>query len=80
MVNFLTLIPDSDSHSPAILDLFLSSDTSICSTLASQWLGNSDHFVVSVSINFSINSKWDAPFHRIASDYSCADWDGLMEQ
>ena len=39
-------------------------------------LGNSDH-VVSVSIDFPINSKWDAPFHRIAYEYSCADWDGL---
>ena len=41
-------------------------------------LGNSDH-VVSVSSDFPINSKWDAPFHRIAYDYSCADWDGLRD-
>ena len=34
MVNFPTRIPDCDSHGPALLDLFLSSDTSICSTLA----------------------------------------------
>ena len=39
-------------------------------------LGNSDH-VVSVSIDFPINSKQDTPFHRVASDYSFADWDGL---
>ena len=31
-------------------------------------LGNSDDVVVSVSIDFPINSKWDAPFHRIAYD------------
>ena len=40
-------------------------------------LGNSDHVVVSVSFDFLLNSKWDARFHHIAYDYSCADWDGL---
>ena len=40
-------------------------------------LGNSDHVVVSVSIDFPLNSKGYAPFHRIAFDYSGADWDGL---
>ena len=34
MVNFPTRIPDCDSHSPALLDLFISSDASICSTMA----------------------------------------------
>ena len=34
MVNFPTWIPDCDSHSPALLDLFLPSDASICSTKA----------------------------------------------
>ena len=48
MVNSPTQIPDCDSHSPALLDLFLSSDASICSTMASPPLGNSDHVVVSV--------------------------------
>ena len=38
--------------------------------------GNFDHVVVSVSIDFPINSKQDAPFHCIACDYSHADWDG----
>ena len=38
-------------------------------------LGNSDHVVVSVSIDFPSYSQWDAPFHRIAHDYSHADWD-----
>ena len=33
MVNFPTHIPDYDSHSSALLDLFISSDASICSTL-----------------------------------------------
>ena len=64
--------------SPALLDLFLSSDASICSTMAFPQLGNSDH-VVSVSIDFPSNSQQDAPFHCIAYDYSCADWDGLCD-
>ena len=34
MVNFPTWIPDCDSHSPALSDLFISSDTSICSAIA----------------------------------------------
>ena len=64
--------------SPALLDLFISSDTSICSTMAFPPLGNSD-VVVSVSIDFPTNSQQDAPFHRIAYDYSRADWDGLRD-
>ena len=79
MVNFPTRIPDCDSHSPALLDLFLSSDASICSTMAFPPLRNSDHVVVSVSIDFPTNSQQDAPFHRIAYDYSRADWDGLCD-
>ena len=79
MVNFPTWIPDCDSDSPALLGLFLSSDTSICSTIAFPPLGNSDHVVVSVSIDFPTNSQQDAPFHRIAYEYSCADWDGLHD-
>ena len=73
MVNFPTRITDCDSHSPALLDLFLSSDTSICSTMAFPPLGNSNHVVVSVSIDFPINSKQDAKSHRIVDGYSCAD-------
>ena len=79
MVNFPMLIPDCDSHSPAPLDLFLSSDTSICSTISFPPLGNSDHVGLSVSIDFSSNSQWDASFHHIAYDYSRADWDGLCD-
>ena len=52
MVNFPTPIPDCDSHSPALLDFFLSSEASICSTMAFSPLANSDHVVVLVSIDF----------------------------
>ena len=77
VVNFLTWITDCDSHSPALLDLFLSTDASVCSTIALLPLENYDHVVVSVSIDFPSYSQRDAPFHRIAYDFSCADWDGL---
>ena len=56
MVNFPTRIPDSDSQSSTVLDLFLFSDASICSTMAFTPLGNSDNVVVSVSIDFLSNS------------------------
>ena len=73
MVNFPTQIPDCDNDSPAILDLFLCSDASICFTMSFPPLGNSDHVVVSVSIDFPSNSQWGTPFHRIGYDYSHAD-------
>ena len=78
MVNFPTWIPDGDSHCPALLDFF-SSDASICSTMVFHPLGNSDHVIVSVSNDFPINSKWDALFHRIAYNFSHAEWDGLHD-
>ena len=70
MVNFHTWIPNCDSHSPAVLDLFISSDSSICCARTFSPLGNSDHVVVSVSIDFPTNLKWDAQFHHIAYDYT----------
>ena len=73
MVNFPTRIPDFRSHSPAILDLFISSDASICSTMSFSPLENSDHVFVSVSIDFPSYLQQDALFHRIPFDYSCAD-------
>ena len=42
-------------------------------------LGNSDHVFISVSIDFPLNSQWDALFHHIAYDYSHADWDDLSD-
>ena len=71
MVNFPTRIPDCDCHSPALLDLFISSDASICSAMAFHPLGKSNHAVVSVSNNFPLNSKRHVSFHRLANDFSC---------
>ena len=75
MINFPMRIPDCDSHSPALLNLFLSSGASTCSTMAFSPLGNSDHVVVSVSIDFPSNLQRDVPFHCITYEYSRADWD-----
>ena len=63
MVNVPTRIPDCDSHGTALLDLFFSSDASICSTMAfAQLLGNSNHVVVSVGIDFpTTNSQHRMP-------------------
>ena len=78
-VNFLACIPDCGSYSPALLDLFISSDASICFTMTLPPLGNSNHVAVSVSIDFPSNSKRDAPFHCIAYDCSHADRNGLCD-
>ena len=79
MDNFSTWIPDHDSHSPALLDLFISSDASICSTMAFPPLGNSGHVIVTVSFDFPSNSERDTLFHHIAYDYSHPDQDGLHD-
>ena len=63
----------------AFLDLFLSSDSSICSTIVFPVLENSEHLVVSVSIYFPSSSKGDALFHRTTYNYSRAYWGGLPD-
>ena len=79
MINFPTRIPDCDSRSLALLDLFISSSTSICSTMGFPPLGNSDHVAVSVFVDFPSNSQRDAPIHHIAYDYYHADWNGFRD-
>ena len=53
MVNFPIWIPDCDSHSLAVLDLFVSSGTRICSTMALPPLGSSDHVVLDYVLDLS---------------------------
>ena len=48
------------------LDLFISSEASICCTMPFLPLGDSDHVVISVSIDFPSNSQQDVPFHCTA--------------
>ena len=62
MVNVPSWIHDCDCHSPGLLYLFIFSDTSICSMTAFPPLGNSDHIVVIVSIDFPSKSKQDVRF------------------
>ena len=73
------LASQTDSHSPALLDLILSPDASICFTMAFPPFTNFDHNVVSISIDFPTNSQQDVQFHHTAYDYSCADWDSLHD-
>ena len=40
---------------------------------------NSDHVVISVSLDFPSNSEGDTPFHHIAYGYSLTDWDGFHD-
>ena len=67
-----------NSHSTALLDLFISSDAIICSKMAFPPVGSSEH-VVSISIDFLSNSKCDASFHPIAYGCSRANWDSLCD-
>ena len=79
IINFPTWVPDCDFHSTVLLDLFISSEASICSTVAFPPLRNSDYVIVTVSIDFPINSKQDTPFHHVTYDYSHTDWNGLCD-
>ena len=66
---------------PPLLDLFFSSDSSICSTVASLPLENSqkNHVVVSVSIRFLSNTKGNTNFHCTAYGCSRANKDGFRK-
>ena len=79
MIGFPTLILDCDSHGPALFDLFIFSDPSVCSTVAFSPLENFDHVVVSVFIYFPSNTKRNAPFHCAVYDYFPSDWDSLRD-
>ena len=57
----MVTFPDFHSHSPALLDLFISFYASICSTMAFPPLWISDHVVVSFSIDFPSNSQRGCP-------------------
>ena len=66
MGNFPAHVPDCDSHNSALLSFFISYDNIICSGMAYPPLRNSNHVIVSVSIDFWSKSRRDALFHRIA--------------
>ena len=59
IVNFPTRIPDCDSHSPVLLNTLLSSEP-IYFAVTFTPVGNSNPAVLSVSIDYPLNSKGDA--------------------
>ena len=61
MVNFATPIPDWDFHGPAVLYLFLSSGTSICSTMPFPPL----------EILIMLLSEFPLTFHQTQNRMSC---------
>ena len=77
--NFPRWISDCNSHILALLDLFISSDTSICSAVAFPPLGNSDHVFVSIFIDIPSNLKWNPLFCCTAYGYSRVDLDVLRD-
>ena len=78
MINFRSRVSYCNSHSPALLNLFIYSNTLFSGKLFSSF-GNSDHGVVLVSMDFLPNSKGDNPFHFIAYEYFRGDWDDLCD-
>ena len=57
LTQMVTRIPDCNSRSPVLVDLFIFSDANICFTVVFLSFGNSDHGVVSISIDCLSNSK-----------------------
>jgi len=79
LVDFPTRFPDRRNHSPSLLDLFLTSNSSICSTTSSSPLGNSDHVVVNIDISLSSKAALDSPIHRTLYSYHRGDWDSFRD-
>ena len=85
MLTFLLKSPTVTLKSPALLDLFISSKASICSTMAFPPLGSFDHVAVLDFVDFQTNLKQDTLLHCIAyfvlssHSYSCADWDAFCD-
>ena len=78
-VDFFTRIPDRDDHSPSLLDLFLTSNPSICETSSSGPLGKSDHVVVNMQISLSTKGAPEPPYHRTLFSYDRGDWDSFRD-
>ena len=67
IVTFPTQIPVCDSHSPALLDLFL-----LTLVFVLQWLSLHWESLIMLLSQFSLT------FHQIHYDYSHADWEGFV--
>ena len=71
MIIFPTQIPGSDCQNPAPLDLLHFYVGRICSVMAFSPLGNSDHVIVLISIDFFSNSKWVASSLHVLRLFLC---------
>ena len=76
MNKFLAQIPHRDYRSPVLLDLSLSFDHGIYSTVAFPPSRNSDH----VSVSIECPSNLQGRFLFSSLNYFRADWDGLRDQ
>ena len=74
MVTFSIMIPDFDFYSLSLLELLLSYDPNICSTVDFTRLGNSDQVVVSISID--LPSNFATFLHKLVTMMA---WDGLYD-
>ena len=79
LVDSPTRTPDRNDQEPSLLDLFLSSNPDICKTSTSCPLGNSDHSVVNVAIDFNSSLTHDPPIHRQLFSYHRGDWDNFRD-
>ena len=70
IVDFPTRFPDHDEHNPHLLDLFLTSNPTICKPSGLSPLGNSDHAVVQIDISSNFKRAPEAPFHRTLYSYN----------
>ena len=79
IVDFPTRFPDRDDHNPHLLDLFLTSNPTICKPSVLSPLGNSDHAVVQIDISSNFKPAPEAPFHRTLYSYHRGDWDSFRD-
>jgi len=76
-VDFPTRFPDNDAHFPSLLDLYLISDPGSCKASREPPLGNSDHAVVSITLQLKSCQATDHPIHQTSYNYQLADWDSF---
>ena len=79
LLRWLTFLLGSQTVILTVLLFWIYFFSSICSAKVFLPLGNSDHVVGSVSIDFPSYSQRDVLFHCIAYDHSRADWDSLHD-
>ena len=76
VVNFPTWIPDQDSHSPALLDLFISSDASISSEMTFSPLEKfwSCSCLSFHQLSIKLKMGYLVPLHSLSLSLCCLGW------